>query len=103
MNVHRLLFSPSAPRSIYPAGFLEPARVAAPVAAAGVTVPLAHAFPLLAVGGDGQAKGDFFRLGGSWNAMNNADNRRRSAFGARGNFGCFHAGSSCELFYFLPV
>ena len=47
--------APSSPRSIYAAGFLEPARVAAPVAAAGVTIPLAHAFPFFAVGGNGQA------------------------------------------------
>ena len=53
-----------------PAGFLEAARVAAPVAAAGVAIPLAHAFPFFAVSGDGLAKVDFFCLGGGWNAVN---------------------------------
>ena len=45
-------------RGVYPAGFLEPARVSAPVAAAGFAVPLSHALPLFAVGENGAARVD---------------------------------------------
>ena len=49
--------------------------MAAPVAAAGVAVPLAHAFPFFTVGGDGLALFDILRLRGGWNAVNDRDYR----------------------------
>src|SRR5687768_17263523 len=42
-----------SPRRVDAAGFSETARVAAPVAAAGLAIPLGHAFPFFALGCDG--------------------------------------------------
>lgn len=54
----RIVAGVSHSRGVYPAGFLKPARVLAPVAAAGFAVPLSYAFPFFAVGENGAARVD---------------------------------------------
>ena len=63
------------------AGLFEPARVAAPIAAARVAVPLAHAFPFFAIGEDGAAGVDGVLECWSDGGMNNRNDLVRAAFG----------------------
>ena len=68
------------------AGFLEPARVAAPVATAGITIPLAHAFPFFAIGDDGVTFTDKFLKCGGRNAVNDGYGFNRAALWTRTSF-----------------
>ena len=54
----RIVAGASHSRGVDAAGLLEPARVLAPVAAAGFAVPLSHALPFFAVGENGAARVD---------------------------------------------
>jgi hypothetical protein len=73
-------------RGVDAAGFLEPARVPAPVAAAGFAVPFGHAFPFFAVGADGAARFDRALERWSDGTVNYGNNVRGAALGARGDF-----------------
>jgi len=73
-------------RGVDAAGFLEPARVSAPVAAAGFTVPRGHAFPFFAVGENGSAGLDGALERRSDGSVNYGNNVRGAALGASGDF-----------------
>ena len=77
----RIVTDVSPSRSVDAARLLEPARVRAPVAAAGFAVPLGHAFPLFSIGENGAAG-----VGGvleCWSdgGMDNRNDLVRAAFG----------------------
>ena len=74
-------------RCIHAARLFEAAGVPAPVAAAGLAVPLGHTFPLLAVGGDGTPGVDGVLECWSNGLVDDRDNLVRAAFGADGS--CF--------------
>lgn len=88
---------------IDPAGFFKPARMAAPVAAAVITVPLTHAFPFFAVGDDGLAGGDLLGLGGGRDAVNHRDHRRGAALGTKRHLSWFRILDDSEFLHFWQL
>ena len=75
-------------RGVDAARLFESARVSAPIAAAGFTVPLGHAFPFFAVGADGAAGFDGALERWSDGTVNYGNNVRGAALGASGDFLC---------------
>src|SRR3972149_8482203 len=73
-------------RRVDAAEHFKPAPLAAPVAAAFLTAPLGHPFPLLAVGENGVALVDRTLERWSHGSVHNGNNIRRSALRARGRF-----------------
>jgi hypothetical protein len=74
------------PGSVHPAGYFEPAPLAAPVAAAAFAVPLAHTFPFFAIGDDRVAVIDKSLKRRRRNAVNDRDDLSRAALGTGTSF-----------------